>query len=178
MKAGVELGAALDSVVGLRELGFHGFRSVARLRETRAAEVPVEPGVYIVVRDTPVAPAFLERSVGGRFRQQDPTVPVPELEARWVEGAIVLYIGRARGPGVRSLLQQRVKRYLRFGQGRVVAHVGGRYIWQLRDHHALHLAWMQTGEREPGAVEAELLSAFVARHGALPFANLRSEECE
>ena len=33
----------------------------------------------------------------------DPTVSLEVLEKRWVPQAIVLYIGRASGPGVRSL---------------------------------------------------------------------------
>jgi hypothetical protein len=166
------------SVVGLREYGFRGFLSVARLRESLCVEVPVERGVYVVVRDTFLPPKFLERSVGGRVRQVDPTVSVEVLSARWVEGAMVLYIGRARGPGVRSLLQQRVKRYIRFGQGRAVAHYGGRFIWQLRDHRALLLAWMPTPDEDPAAVDARLQSAFLASHGRLPFANLKLESAE
>ncbi len=171
-------GAMFDSVAQLREFGFRGFFSVARLRESRCVEVPAERGVYIVVRDTLIPPRFLERSVGGRFRRMDPTVPLGVLAANWVDAAMVLYIGRARGPGVRSLLQQRVKRYIRFGQGRVVAHYGGRFIWQLKDHRALLLAWMPTADEDPAGVEARLQSAFVERYGRLPFANLRLEDPE
>ena len=168
----------VDSVAHLREYGFRGFLSVTRLAESRCAEVPVERGVYIVVRDTLMPPKFLDQSVGGRFRQMDPTVPLDVLNARWVEGAVVLYIGRARGPGVRSLLQQRIKRYIRFGQGRVVAHYGGRFIWQLRDHRVLLLAWMPTPDEDPAVVETALQAAFVAKHGRPPFANLKLEDKE
>src|SRR5436309_5308749 len=97
----------LDSVAQLREYGFHGFVSVTRLGESRCAEVPVARGVYVAVRDTLMPPRFLERSVGGRLRQMDPTVPIDVLQAGLVPGAVVLYMGRARGRGGRSLVEQR-----------------------------------------------------------------------
>lgn len=163
----------------LRETGFRGFHSVSHLQRTRCLDVPVERGVYAIVRDTEMPPEFMEESVGGRCRHQDPTVPVDELKAKWVEGAQVIYLGRARGPGVRNLLQQRVKRCIRFGQGKVVAHWGGRYVWQLRDHVALRVAWRPAAEDEdPATTEASLLEGFIARHGRLPFANLREEDAE
>jgi hypothetical protein len=178
VSATVHSGTLFRSVARLREYGFQGFLSVARLRESLCVEVPVARGVYVVVRDTLLPPKFLEHSVGGRFRQMDPTISVEALSERWVHDAMVLYIGRARGPGVRSLLQQRVKRYVRFGQGRAVGHYGGRFIWQLRDHRALLMAWMPTGDEDPAAAEARLQSAFLASHHRLPFANLRLEAAE
>ena len=165
-------------VAMLREAGFRGFRSVSHLQRTRCLDVPVERGVYAVVRDTEVPPEFLARSVGGWFRHQDPSVDVDVLKEKWIEGAPVIYIGRARGPGVRALLQQRVKRYVRFGQGKVVAHWGGRFIWQLRDHVALQIAWLPTPDEDPATREAALLDEFVLRYRRLPFANLRLESEE
>jgi hypothetical protein len=162
----------------LRDLGFGGFRSVSHLRQTRCLEVPVERGVYVVARDTTAPPEFLARSVGGWFRQQDPSVAVEVLKEKWVEGAQVLYLGRARGPGVRSLLQQRVKRHIRFGQGKAVGHAGGRYIWQMRDHLALQVAWLPTPDQDPAGLESELLAGFLLAYGRVPFANLRAEEEE
>ena len=91
-------------------------------------------------------------------------------------GAQVLYLGRACGPGVRSLLRQRVKRYLRFGHGRVVGHWGGRFVWQLRDHGTLRVAWKPTGDEDPALVEARLQARFREHYGMLPFANLRAGE--
>jgi hypothetical protein len=177
VSAGIVDCARFGSVAWLRGAGFEGFHSVSHLRESLCLEVPVERGVYVVVRDTDTAPEFLPRSVGGWYRHEDPTVGVDTLEEKWVDGAPVLYVGRARGPGVRSLLQQRVKRFIRFGQGKVVAHRGGRLVWQLRDHRALQLAW-RSMSGEPASVEAGLLEAFVAAHGRLPFANLPEETSE
>ena len=159
----------------LRDAGFRGFHAVSHLRRTSCLEVPAERGVYAVVRDTDAPPEFMARSVGGRFRQQDPTVAVDLLLEHWVEGASLLFLGNASGPGVRSLLQQRVKRCLRFGQGKVVGHWEGRFIWQLCDHAALRIAWRTTPDDDPAAVEGALLDGFELRYGRLPFANLRPE---
>lgn len=175
MSARLATGPAFDSVARLRDQGFEGFLSVATLRDSRCLEVPVERGVYIAVRDYEGPPEFLARSVAPRFRGQDPTLTLDQLNPRWVPGALVLYVGRAPGPGVRSLLQQRIKRYIRFGQGRVVAHYGGRLIWQLRDHRSLLFAWRTAPDEDPGAAEARLLAAFRERYGALPFANQGQE---
>jgi hypothetical protein len=175
MSAGLAAGPVFDSVARLRDHGFEGFLSVAKLRDSRCLEVPVERGVYIVVRDHDGPPDFLTRSVAPHFRGKDPTLPPQKLNEKWVTGALVLYIGRACGPGVRSLLQQRVKRCIRFGEGRVVAHYGGRLIWQLRDHRSLLFAWATTPDQEPAAIEARLRAAFVATYGRPPFANLTEE---
>jgi hypothetical protein len=154
-------------------MGFEGFRSVRHLFETGCLDVPVARGLYVVVRESQPPPQFLERSVAGWFRGKDPTVPIEVLKEKWVEGAEVLYIGRAHGPGVRFLLQQRVKRYLRFGHGKVVGHWGGRFIWQLRDHMALQVAWLL--HEDPSSAERALLASFVEAHGKLPFAILLDE---
>ena len=175
MSAGVvdTSGSPEDTV--LRDMGFDGFRPVAHLHHTSCLEVPVERGVYVVVRNSERSPEFLERSAAGWFRQQDPSVAIDALKDKWVEGAYVLYIGRARGPGVRSLLRQRVKRYIRFGMGKAVAHAGGRFIWQLRDQMALRIAWLPAPDEDPTSTEATMLNMFFLLHGKLPFANLRQE---
>lgn len=178
MSADVVNSDRLDSVDGLRESGFEGFRSVSHLRQSTCLEVPVARGVYVVVRDTDAPPEFLARSVGGWYRHVDPSVAVDQLEEKWVDGALVLYVGQAPGPGVRSLLQQRVKRDIRFGQGKAIAHSGGPTLWQLRDHLALQFAWRPTPDDDPALTEAELIGAFRARYGRLPFANLRDEKPE
>ena len=165
----------IDNMEQLRAAGFEGFQTVVGLREEGCAGVPVEQGVYVVVRDWTAPPRFLPSSIGGWYRGAGPTVSSDELIAKWVADACVLYIGRAEGGGVRSRLQQRLKRYLRFGLGKVVDHPGGRYIWQLGGSSALRLAWCATGDESPAALEARLHAAFLARHGMIPFANLAVE---
>jgi hypothetical protein len=171
----VTRGPAPGSIASLRGAGFEGFERVVDLQDNRSTAVPVAPGVYAVARESLGAPEFFVRSEGAHFRGKDPSVPIADLEARWVTGAQVLYLAHASGPGVRSLLQQRIKRYMRFGLGRNVAHVGGRYIWQLRGHGSLLVAWRVSTDDVPVEVEARLLNEFKTRHGRLPFANLEGE---
>lgn len=144
----------------------------------RCEGLPNARGVYAILRDSPTPPEFMARSTAPLYRGVDPSRPIDELQRHWVPGAQVLYFGRARGPGVRALLKQRIKRYLRFGNGRVVGHWGGRFIWQLRDHAGLRVAWKVTGDTDPAPIEAALQAAFVERYGALPFANLKQESEE
>jgi hypothetical protein len=169
-----ELGAEVfASIESLRAAGFEGFSTVADLAGSRCAEVPVALGVYLVVREPAPAPKFMPSSAAGTFRGQKPHVKPEVLAEKWVPDAIVLYVGQAGGTGVRGQLQQRIKRLIRFGSGKSVAHWGGRYVWQLADHRRLRLAWLPS--EEPAALEARLLAAFESRYGALPFANLREE---
>jgi len=165
---------APGSIAALKARGFEGFRAVSALHDDRCVEVPVARGVYALVRESLDPPEFLAKSVGGWYRGKDPSAT--RLEEQWVPGAQVLYYGRAAGPGVRSLLQQRVKRYLRFGHGKRVAHWGGRLVWQLADHESLLVAWLPTPEHEPAALQAELVREFFEHYNRLPFANLPEED--
>ncbi len=158
--------------------GFGGFFTVGQLHAEGCMGLPNAMGVYALLRESSDPPEFLVKSVAPVYRGQDPTRPIDELQRRWVPGAHVLYFGRARGPGVRSLLRQRVKRYLRFGHGRVVGHWGGRFVWQLRDHVTLRVTWKSTGTEDPAPLEARLQFAFRDHYGALPFANLKQESDE
>jgi len=169
-------GLELDSVEGLRAAGFEGFVPVRDLRRDDCRGVPRENGVYVLVRDSAAEPRFTPRGTGAFWRGQDPNVKPEALAEKWVPGAIVLYVGRAAGTGVRGRLQQRVKRWLRFGEGKNVAHWGGRYVWQLADAFSLPVAWKPCADA--AAEEAALLAAFEAKHGALPFANLRREAAD
>jgi hypothetical protein len=143
--------------------GFSPFQPLMWLGPTCAA-VPDAPGVYAVALDVATTPGFLACSVGGHFKGQDPTVSVDLLREKWVGGAPVVYIGRAKS------LRARLRLLVRYGSGEPVAHRGGRYLWQLVDHRSLRVAWRV--EAEPVRAEAELIDAFAAVHRALPFANL------
>ena len=149
---------------GLEAAGFTGFVSFASLG---AAAVPRVPGVYAVVRETHDPPRFLDRSTGGRFKGRDPTVPTEVLAAKWVDRAMVMYFGKAGDLG------KRLSQYADFGAGRPVGHWGGRYVWQLADADRLLVAWLEVpAVRDPFDAEHELLDAFAAEHGVLPFANI------
>lgn len=153
----------------LEARGFRGFLPFGELKDS---EVPAEAGVYVVLRPDRHSPAFLPSSPAGRFKERDPSVSVEELTAAWVDGAVVVYIGKAAsGKDGQRGLRQRLDEYLRHGAGKKVGHWGGRYIWQLENSPELLVAWMPTPGQDPGAVEDMLIAEFEQIHGALPFAN-------
>ena len=156
----------------LEEQGFSGF---VPLKASDADEVPAAAGIYLVYRPAVTFPVFLPVSGAGHFKGKDPSVSTSALEAAWVAGAQVIYIGKA---GLRKSgkggLRRRIGEYRRFGAGEPIGHWGGRYVWQLADNSDLLVAWRVTAATEdPGAAESALIEQFVARYSALPFANLR-----
>ncbi len=171
------------STLGREELkseGFVGFVTFEALREGGFAQVPEAEGTYVVLREAMQPPEFLEASIGGRFKGEDPTVPVATLEARWVAGASVLYIGKAgsstRGKG---RLRARLQEYAAFGAGRSVRHRDRRFIWQLADSAGLLVAWRECRDDETAReAEARLLSDFKRAYGRLPFANIADQSIQ
>ncbi len=147
----------------LEDLGFEGFERIVGLTLT-PTYIPDRPGVYAVLRLRSDEPEFLERSVGGHFKGNDPTVPTSRLITEWVPGAATLYIGRSRN------LRQRIGLLARYGGGAPVGHQGGRLLWQLADHADLVVAWCETAD--PTGLEADLIGDFSRAYNALPFANL------
>jgi hypothetical protein len=146
----------------LASLGFVGFKRL--LDPALGDHTPAASGIYAVVADPSAATKFLQRSVGGRFKAKDPTVDPALLAAKQIDGCATLYIGRA------SNLHRRLAQFARFGRGEPVGHWGGRYLWQLADHHQLRVAWRV--EDDPVRAEADLLDDFEASYGQLPYANL------
>lgn len=149
---------------GLEASGFVGF---VRFGDLAAAEAPQSGGVYVVLRESDVAPVFLDVSTGGHFKGKDPTVAIAMLANRWVEGCETIYVGKATD------LRERLRQYRDFGRGKPVGHWGGRYVWQLSDAASLVVAW-RTSADLPRDVEKALLADFRTRHGRLPFANISS----
>lgn len=145
----------------LKSIGFEGFVPVHRA----VASVPSVPGTYVVLREPISDPSFAVVSQGGWFKGRNPAVGVDQLDAKWVPGAQVVYIGQGGD------LRRRIGQLSRYGLGSPVGHWGGRYLWQLEDCADLAIAWRR--DDEPTQAESDLLSRFVARHGRLPFANLR-----
>jgi hypothetical protein len=163
----------VDSINNVRNGGFQGFLTVSALRKSGCHEVPEEQGVYLVLRPKSAPPVFTAHSTGGHFKGKDPTVPISSLENAWVERALVLYIGKAGGPGKQPTLRSRLCRYMQFGQGSAVAHWGGRFIWQLEGAAGLIVCWKPTPNCDPRAVEKTLIQEFKGRYGRRPFANLK-----
>jgi hypothetical protein len=105
--------ATIDDI---RHAGFVGEVIVSALQVSGCREVPDEPGVYLVLRPDARAPDFLHEGTGGRSKGKDPNVKVARLRTKWVEGTVVLNIGKAGGPDIAETLRGRLNKYMRFGQ--------------------------------------------------------------
>jgi len=81
---------------GLQHYGFRGFVPFASLA---SSDVPEEPGVYCVIRPAVGEPEFRPVSPAGHYQGKDPTASLSQLEALWVSGATVVYIGKANHGG-------------------------------------------------------------------------------
>lgn len=162
----------LKSLKGIRDNGFVGFEAISQVQAANCSEVPELPGIYLILRRAQTGPEFLDVSIGGRFKGQDPTVPVSALQEKWVEGAIVLYIGKGGGPGEDASLKGRLSAYMKFGQGHPKSHAGGKYIWQLKDSSDLLVCWKVLSVIPPRLEERRLISIFEDHYQKLPFANL------
>lgn len=147
----------------LQKAGFTGWMPFAAARSSD--ESPRTGGVYVVRYDGADPPKFLPASCGGWFKDRDPSVTPDTLEANWVEGAEIVYIGKADD------LRRRIKQFADFGAGKPVGHWGGRLIWHLPNPERLQIAWREAPGRLPLQVEAELISQFRDENGKSPFAN-------
>lgn len=148
---------------GLEAAGFVGwvtFRAPIEL-----GEAPQTGGVYVVIQAAGAEPDFLASNPGGRFKGRDPTIDVSALEANWVDGAEVVYIGKADN------LRRRLRQFAQFGAGKPVGHWGGRLVWQLPRSSELLVAWRETPDEIPKEVETTMLTEFRAVNGQPPFAN-------
>lgn len=147
----------------LQEAGFVGWLAL------QASDVwencPTSGGVYVVAHPSRASAQFANVSCGGWFKGRDPSVALEALQANWVDGAEVVYIGKANN------LRRRIREFARFGAGKAVAHWGGRLIWQLTMPERLQIAWKETHGEDPLSVEAALIRAFREAHGKPPFAN-------
>ncbi len=152
---------------GLEAEGFTGFVPFAALPD---ADVPRDAGIYVVLSNE--SPKFLDASVAGRFKGRNPGVPVQELREAWVEGATIVYIGKA-GPGKRGNrgVRTRLNEFAKFGNGQPVGHWGGRYIFQLGHSERLLVCWKATPGEDVGDIEATMIRSFVSVYGKRPFAN-------
>lgn len=131
-----------------------------------------EPGVYIL-SSMQAEPVFMNPDgVNNVIRPWS----LERLEAKWVTGADVVYIGLAGSRTPRSL-RQRLGDLLRHANGQISnngPHKGGEILWQLNDWDKLVVWAKPTGPPpKPREEELRLLDAFLSRHGRLPFANRR-----
>ncbi len=145
-------------------VGWVGFEQM----RAHIEQVPIAGGVYVVLRERMDPPDVLDINPGGLFKGRDPTVSPEALNANWVTGANVLYIGKAKTGRLRT----RLREFADFGAGRPIGHWGGRLIWQLADSGELLVAWKETPAAfDPERVEADLIARFRSSYGKPPFAN-------
>jgi hypothetical protein len=121
---------SFDDINSLEEQGFEGFQTVYDLWLAKCQPIPEKPGVYLVLRDADGPPNYLDKSRAGLYKQQSLTVPVSDLESNWVENALVIYIGKAGGPGIAQGLKSRIRKYVNSGFGSKAQRRGGKLIWQ------------------------------------------------
>ncbi|KRE82097.1 hypothetical protein [Arthrobacter sp. Soil763] len=171
----------------LKQDGFTGFRPIAELEINR---IPQKPGIFAVLRPEggpqggeqggghgaaprSAKPQFLAKSTAGIFKKKDPTLKPDALGTEWVDGADVLYVGKA-GPGSKGNrgLRRQIQEFVDFGRGKPPGHWDGRLIWQLADARTLNIAWKELPVEQLAPAEAGYHAAFAEEYGRLPFANL------
>jgi hypothetical protein len=154
----------------LKHDGFTGFRLLGELDINR---IPQKPGIFAVLRPEGFEPQFLARSTAGIFKKKDPTLKAEALDAEWVDGADVLYVGKA-GPGSKGNrgLRRQIQEFVDFGKGKPPGHWDGRLIWQLAAARTLIIAWKELPVDQLNAAEARYHAAFEEEYGRLPYANL------
>ncbi len=156
-----------NNIAAVEAAGFKGFKRMSDLFSDNSM-IPDASGIYMVLRDKDSPVEFLEEGTGGYFKGKNPNVLIAELEKNWVDNTIVVYIGKA------TSLKKRLRQYFRFGQGKRVAHWGGRLIWQLKDSADLTVCWTKLPEDMISRnVEADLIQQFKSIYGTHPFANLQ-----
>lgn len=151
------------------DLERRGFcRWIPLLTADSVIDVPSSAGVYAVSYSSLRPSHWPKVSCGGWHKQRNPTVPVVRLVDEWVDGTDIVYIGKTD-----RTLAKRITELARFGQGKPVAHWGGRLVWQLPDVRKLQIGWRVSDTGDATQEEALLLSEFINVFGRLPFANLR-----
>jgi hypothetical protein len=92
------------------------------------------------------------------------------VEAKWVGGARILYIGKAAG---QKGLKGRLRQLIDFGIGKPVGHRGGRLLWHLEDSDDLLVRWRICTADEADRAETTAIADFKRSHrGMRPFANM------
>lgn len=154
-----------------KQEGYQGFVAVESLMKNECLNVPNEKGIYLILKNG-TQKEFLSESVGGHFKEKNPTVAVSVLDNKWIEESDIIYIGQAGGGSSGATLKKRLKQYMKFGKGEPVGHWGGRYIWQLKENRKLIVCWRATPNEDPRVIEKEMIETFESSYGGKPFANI------
>lgn len=181
-----------NSRESLKAEGFEGFVSVRELM-CSCSRIPKKKGVYMVIYTGQDMPDFANPGVGGYFEGKDVKSIEEILIDRWVEGTVVIYIGKAglkdgtrsepkvtipedkKTTGRRpSQLRRRITGYMRYGRTGRGGHVGGRDIWWIRNHEDLILCWKdcESSSSTPRETEKAMIREFKNLYkNKRPFAN-------
>ena len=162
-----------EDINDMKNAGFQGFNTIESLMSSGCSKVPLQSGVFLVVWPSESMPEFLKQSAVGDFKGRNPSVPEEALQDRWVQGAKVVFIGRAGGETQEETLQWRLRQYVRTGQGRAIGRLDESLIWQIKDCFQMSVCWVKSGTDNPVDLEKSLLVLFEDTYGSLPFANLR-----
>ncbi len=150
--------------------GFSEPIRLVELRETRCASVPAHAGIYLIKRESESAPQFRIPGTGGWFKGQDPNSASDIIEAKWVSGTQILYIGKAAG---NKGLKGRLRQLIDLGNGKPVSHRGGRLLWYLQESEDLLVRWRTCTADEADRAETTAIADFKRSHrGMRPFANM------
>jgi len=144
--------------------------SIGTLRETRCSAVPPNSGIYLIVRISDCVPEFLEKSTGGAFKKRDPGCLPEFVRKNWVQGAHVVYVGKAAG---RRGLRRRLDDLVAVGYGEAVGHWGGRLLWHLPEREKLLVRWRICSKEQADKAETNVIGSFKTLYGMRPYANLR-----
>jgi hypothetical protein len=150
--------------------GFSEPISIGALHETRCSAVPQDSGIYLIVRTSDCLPKFLEKSTGGAFKKRDPSCLPEFIRKNWVQGARVMYVGKAAG---RRGLRRRLDDLVAFGYGEAVGHWGGRLLWHLPEAEKLLVRWRTCSTEQADRAETNAIGSFKTLYGKRPYANLR-----
>jgi hypothetical protein len=161
----------IENIESINESGFSEIKRISELKAD-ASLIPKTKGVYLVLRPDNDNVEFVEKGMGGFFKDRNPNVQISELRKNWIDDANIVYIGKAGGSNKKATLRSRLKQYLNFGKGKKVGHWGGRYIWQLKKIDDYFICWKELSDDEPRNVEIKLMELFRQKYNNLPFANI------
>jgi hypothetical protein len=160
----------LTHIDGICLDGFSEPTSINDLHRSFCSCVPSTPGTYLITRTSNRNPDFLPKSPAGWFKRKDPSYSPEVVQANWIQGARVVYVGKAGG---KNGLKGRLCQLLDFGFGKPVGHRGGRLLWHLKDSGALLVRWRTCAAEGADRAETDAIRSFKAVYGGKrPYANM------
>lgn len=158
-----------ESASDLEYAGFQGFHSVDDLQEDSSLLPHQKPGIYFVLHSDVNDPEFFQGDALGFSNGKNLNVSMIELKNKWVDDALVVYIGKSKN------LRKRVKELISFCDEKDGGHHwGGRYLWHIKDaKYLLYVCWAFCNYSDIDGYEIRLQRKFEHYYRQLPFANLK-----